>query len=143
MGWWASEHGIIGDEPADILDATLDQIEAAYERSCQRPPTQGELADLIEFCTAGTLVPRCGDVEHPFRKECCHEDDTPRVEDCGRQGVFGVGFVPGKLANVDPSSGRHYDQSEPPEITSHKITDIRQLFRLLRRCSSKTRKRGA
>ncbi len=39
MGWWKCEHGIIGDEPADAMDACLRKIEAIYRRRAGRIPT--------------------------------------------------------------------------------------------------------
>lgn len=89
MGWWKSSCGTIGDSVADIMDAAIHKIEAEYQEYRGRLPTQGELADLIEFSTCGVLVPVCGDPKFPFSKKSCHEDDTPRAVERGQQGVFG------------------------------------------------------
>ena len=69
MGWWRSEHGIIGDWTADILCEALKKIESVYEHECHRKPKQGEIANLIEFCSRGLLRPTCGNFREVFNKE--------------------------------------------------------------------------
>lgn len=121
MGWWKTQHGTIGDGPADIMDAALKKIESEYLEQVGRLPTQGELANLIEFTTCGCLSPACGDPAHPFTKATLGDDDTPRAKPRGEQGAAGPcsinGLEPGKLANVDPTTMENLDapEVEPPE----------------------------
>jgi len=118
MGWWRSSHGIIGDWPADILDKALREIEAVYQTECKRKPTQGEIANLVEFCSCGTLRPECGDPKREFSTETLDDDATPRAVKRGDQGAFGDAAQsgPGMLANVDPATGNHYEQSEMAHV---------------------------
>ena len=81
MGWWQTEHGTIGDTPADTLDEALQQIETDYMTAHGRLPTQGEMADLIQFCSCQTLIPACGKADFPFNKETIANDNVPRVGD--------------------------------------------------------------
>src|SRR5579871_5521876 len=87
MGWWGTEHGMIGDDVADVMDGALEQIARVYLRSDRKLPTQGEIADLIEFCSGGTLRTKCGYPKHPFSKENCGEGATPRAAPLGNQGL--------------------------------------------------------
>lgn len=118
MGWWKSERGIIGDVPADIMDEALEGIVEAYQSRAGRPPTQGELADLIEFCTCGCLRAACGAPDFPWTQENCREEATPRAAKRGAQGALGEAsrHGPGDLANVDPSTGTHYQRSEIRQV---------------------------
>ncbi len=118
MGWWKTEHGVVGDWPADILDAAIKRIEQVYLQESGRLPTQGELANLIEFCTCGCLRPACGDPAHPFSKASAHRDTTPRAAPRGDQGATGRGSTPppGKIANVDPTTGDYYDRKDVPKV---------------------------
>lgn len=65
MGWWRlQDGGVIGDGPADILDAlerpvetpsaippkALREIRACYLQDFGREPTESELEALVEFC---------------------------------------------------------------------------------------------
>lgn len=64
MGWWQTNDGIIGDPPANLVDALPDcpatpadippetrtAIEACYRAQFGRLPTIGELRDLLAFC---------------------------------------------------------------------------------------------
>ncbi|GEM_PF-3639694 len=104
MGWWQSAHGMIGDVPADILDYATEKIVKAYEESSGRPPTQGEMADLIDFCTCGMLAPRCGDPASPWGEE------TPKAP--GSEEFKDPEPPPDHLYNVDPASGVHFHRSE-------------------------------
>lgn len=124
MGWWKSEHGVLGDWPADVMDAALKKIENVYLQECGRLPTQGELADLVEFCTCGVLRPQCGDPKFPFTKATVAEADTPRAAPKGNQGASGCASTPppGKMANVNPETGEYFDQSQGAEV-------LRQQFR--------------
>ena len=88
IGYWRSEHGVIGDGPADALDAALNKIVSEFYNEYERAPSQGELADLIEFCTGGQLSPQCGDPKHPYIRHTFAGDFTPRAKEHGRQGVF-------------------------------------------------------
>lgn len=110
MGWWKTSGGVIGDEPADLCDRFLQDIEALYEREMGRLPSQGEIADTIEFCTGGILKVACGDPKHPFSTETIHGDgDTPRAAGCGEKGALADAARPpsGGLVNVDPTTGEH------------------------------------
>ena len=49
MGYWESPHGVIGDEPADIMELALDDIRAVYHERCEREPTKGEIWDVLMF----------------------------------------------------------------------------------------------
>lgn len=66
MGWWRTgTGGVIGDAPADIIEAFDDRcwpepsliprdvrerIVACYREDFGREPTEQELRDLLEFC---------------------------------------------------------------------------------------------
>ena len=60
MGWWKSEHGNIGDEPADAMDALIRTVSDIYRKE-DLTLTQGQFADLVEFCTGGKLRCVCRD----------------------------------------------------------------------------------
>jgi len=109
MGWWKTSNGVIGDPSADLGDAFLEKIEKLYLEEMGRLPTQGEIADTIEFCSGGILKVECGDAKHPFSAETIHDDDTPTASACGEKGCLGDGAAPpdGHLANVDPNTGEH------------------------------------
>lgn len=109
MGWWNSEHGTIGDTAADALTEALCKIEDEYLEFAGRPPSQGELADLIEFCTCGCLKPICGSATWPFSKSTAVDAETPRAVEQGGQGCLVCKPPRGKLANIDPATGEHYD----------------------------------
>ena len=115
MGWWRCEHGIIGDGPADVLDDAFKRIEKLYISGCHRPPTQGELANLIEFCSCSILKPICGDPKYPFTNENNIAKDTTRASKRGRQGASSPESIAaaseGKMANVDPSTGINFPAS--------------------------------
>lgn len=113
MGWWKSQNGTIGDWPADIMAKALEEIEDAYLQATGRQPSQGELADLIEFCTAGCLKPECGDPKFPYSKPTRGDDDTPRAREKGYQGAMGPASIESLKAstgmvNIDPSTGDHF-----------------------------------
>ena len=48
MGWWMTDNGTIGDEAADLCDRFMQEVEEMYLHETGRPPSQGEIADLIE-----------------------------------------------------------------------------------------------
>ena len=65
MGWWRlGDGGVIGDGPANVLDAldrrmetvadipaeALQEIRACYVEDLGREPTESEIAALVEFC---------------------------------------------------------------------------------------------
>jgi hypothetical protein len=127
MGWWKSEHGVCGDGPADIMDAAFRKVEGEYLRKAGRLPTQGEMADLIEFCSCGTLVPKCGAAMHPFSKATVGDKDTPRAEARGRQGICGYGskdLPPGSMINVDPATGTHYEAGEGEQVLMEQMREM-------------------
>lgn len=109
MGWWRTGNGTIGDAPADLCDRFLEEVEALYLHEVGRQPTQGELADIIEFCSGGILKVTCGDAKHPFSTATVHDDSTPKAAECGAKGCFGDAAAPppGRLANIDPTTGEH------------------------------------
>ncbi len=125
MGWWRTRNGVIGDGPADILAKFLDDVEGEYMKEVGRLPTQGEIADLIEFGSAGVFSVKCGNTEHPWTHATSHDDDTPRHGKCGEHGSLGACAGPpkGHLANVDPSTGEHCPAPPPIEDTSDEQTD--------------------
>lgn len=104
MGWWKSENGVIGDSVADIMVKALRRVVDEYKRTGNRMPTQGEMADLIEFCSRGILVPQ---VDNPAYVYDPDDDNSPRAQPCGRQGVFGDASAVGGpgLRNVNPATG--------------------------------------
>ncbi len=110
MGWWKTDNGVIGDSPADLGDKFLEDIEALYRRETGRPPTQGEIADTIEFCTGGTLKTACGDAKHPFSTETIHDDDTPKAAEAGAKGALSdaAGTDGDGLVNIDPKTGERF-----------------------------------
>src|SRR5688500_13900978 len=69
MGWWSCKGGVIGDGPADLLGDALDEIVGEYQEEHGRPPTLGELAQLIEFCTRGKLKAIAAGPEEPLGKK--------------------------------------------------------------------------
>lgn len=109
MGWWSTGDGMIGDGPADLADKFLEDIEALYLREAGRLPTQGEIADTIEFSTGGILKVAAGASDHPFSMETVHDDSTPRAAARGEKGAFADAADPpsGGLMNVDPTTGEH------------------------------------
>lgn len=115
MGWWKTQHGTIGDAPADHLEEAFANIESQYLRDVGRLPTQGEMVDLIAFCTCGCLVSKCGDPNFAWTKATAHEDDTPRAEPRGSRGASGTCAAPpeGQLINIDPATGEHFN---PPSV---------------------------
>ncbi|MBK8268810.1 MAG: hypothetical protein IPK83_11110 [Planctomycetes bacterium] len=68
MGWWRTQSGgVIGDGPADIIEAFDDRcwpetgcipmevracIIACYREDFDRDPTEQEFRELLEFCGA-------------------------------------------------------------------------------------------
>lgn len=114
MGWWKSEHGIIGDVAADFTDEFLKKVQNAYTEFAKRPPTQGEIADLIEFVSCGIFRVNCGKTDYPFDQANKHETNVPRASEIGKQGVQGPSSNPGpgELANIDPITGDYYERGE-------------------------------
>lgn len=123
MGWWKSQNGVIGDRPADILHAALNAIEHIYVQESGRRPTQGELADLIQFCSAGVFEVQCGDTKYAFSKHMLHYHDTPRRCKPGAQGASGIANRPkaGELGNVDPKTGDHMEAGELKEVLADQV----------------------
>lgn len=119
MGWWKSLNGMLGDGPADIMDKALKDICRDYQQATGRNPTQGEIADLLEFCTGGALVGGCGDAEHEFDFDKIHDDAVPRARERGFQGAMGPSATcdvkPGQMVNVDPETGQHCTAPEATE----------------------------
>lgn len=109
MGWWRTDNGTIGDGPADLCDRFLEDIEMLYLREMGRPPSQGEIADLVELCSGGVLRVVCGDTGHPFSTTTTRDDDTPRAAECGAKGALSDAAKPppGRTANIDPTTGEH------------------------------------
>jgi len=122
MGWWESEHGILGDHPADLLGSAIQEIVKCYQDKAGRKPSQGEIADLIEFVSRGMLRPSCGDPKHVYDPDIV---DRPCASEPGLQGVFGYGAPknPGDLANVDPKTGTHYQQNEVRDVLEEQKKD--------------------
>lgn len=110
MGWWKTDNGVIGDSPADLCDRFLGDIEAMYRDEMGRPPTQGEIADTIEFCTGGILKAACGDAKHPFSADTVLAASTPRAAGIGAKGALGDAAQPpgGGLVNIDPATGERF-----------------------------------
>lgn len=105
-----TDNGTIGDGPADLCDRFMREVEEIYLHETGRPPSQGEIADLLEFCSSGVLKVVCGDTKHPFSTETLHDDATPKAAKCGAKGCFGDAAKPptGRMANVDPTTGEHF-----------------------------------
>jgi len=125
MGWWRSQNGVIGDRPADIMDGAMKAIEQSYLREAGRLPTQGEIADLVQFCSCGVFEVACGDPKYDFSKQNLHLDDTPRRCRRGAQGASGVANQPkpGEMGNVDPKSGDHYEAGELREVIAQQVKE--------------------
>jgi hypothetical protein len=68
MGWWRSERGVIGDAPADSMDAFLSDLERCYQKHSGRQPTQGEVADLDHCREPGEHVRGCRVVDSVLGK---------------------------------------------------------------------------
>jgi hypothetical protein len=105
MGWWRSQRGVIGDEPADLFEKFLHDVVEIYNRRAARPPTQGELADLIEFCTRGILSCNTGKDNYAF---ILGDDDAPRSKPRGSQGA--LARMPADcLDGVDPETRKYFN----------------------------------
>lgn len=128
MGWWRSEHGVIGDHPADIMDHALRQIVRVYQEKRGKEPSQGELSDLIEFCTGGSLVSACGRDDEPWSKELYGREDYPRAGRKGGQGILGphAACGPGEMVNVDPKTGDHFEQGEADSVIEKEIEEAKE-----------------
>lgn len=64
MGWWKTDGGVIGDPPADYLDAldrtwdspseipgeVRERLVALYIEGLGREPTEEDLAALLAYC---------------------------------------------------------------------------------------------
>lgn len=123
MGWWKSQNGVIGDQPADVMDHALKAIELTYQREAGRPPTQGEIADLIQFCSCGVFDVACGDPKHNFCKKDLAAGSTPRRRRIGEQGAAGPANLPkpGEMGNVDPRTGDHYEAGEAATVIAQEV----------------------
>jgi hypothetical protein len=128
MGWWRSENGSIGDWPADIMDKALKDIEDVYLHQCGRLPTQGEIANLIEFCSCGTLKPACGDPRYPFTKASLADDETPRASPRGNQGISGPASMDvvkaGQMVNVDPTTGECFSVKDAEKVLEQQFKEM-------------------
>lgn len=123
MGWWKSEHGAIGDWPSDIMAKAFNLLEDVYMRECGRLPTQGEIADLIEFCSMGVLKPQCGDPNYSFTD--LNDDKTPRAVERGLQGALREAPPKGKLANIDPATGEHYSLNDIDQVMRDQLKEAK------------------
>lgn len=125
MGWWRSQNGVIGDRPADIMDHALKAIEQAYLREAGRLPTQGEVADLIQFCSCGVFDVACGDPKFNFSKRDLANDNVPRRRERGGQGAMGPANKPkpGEMGNVDPKTGDHYEAGEAKAVLAQQVKE--------------------
>jgi len=56
MGWWNTQHGMIGDKPADILGKAFRDINEVYSREIGRPMKIGEAIELLRFVCHGKIV---------------------------------------------------------------------------------------
>ena len=73
MGFWKDKQDIvIGDEPANLMEAAIKEINAAYFKALGRPVTCEEVIQIARFCFGH----RCNGVTR-MRKED-HVDTTPR-----------------------------------------------------------------
>lgn len=123
-GWWKSEHGIIGDHPASILTIAFQAIENYYLTHAGRLPTQGEMSNIIEFVSKGTLVAACGHPNFSFAVNN-NDEDVPRVNDIGNQGALSKYASPeeGKIVNVNPKTGENYSLNDLNE--SNTVDDLK------------------
>jgi hypothetical protein len=130
MGWWKSSHGMIGDAPADVMDRAFRQLEAVYTEQAGRLPTQGEIADLIQFSSCGTFDVRCGADAEPFSKEKAGHDPYPRARERGEQGILGAAAAcgPGEMVNVDPKTGDHYEAGEAKIVLDEQRREARESY---------------
>ncbi len=118
MGWWKTRNGTIGDPVADVVDRMFREVEDVYLKEVGRLPTQGEIGDVVEFCSSGVFKVECGDSNYVWTTFTSHDDDTPRAAKRGDQGAFGESATPPKgcLANVDPTTGQHWKKLEDGDI---------------------------
>jgi len=73
MGFWKDKQNVvIGDEPANLMEAAIKEINAAYFKSLGRPVTCEEVIQIARFCFGH----RCNGVTR-MRKED-HVDTIPR-----------------------------------------------------------------
>ena len=132
MGWWRCENGIIGDVPADILDNAIEAIENVYMGELGRQPTQGELANLIEFCTCGIFLPNCANANNPFSKTTCADKSQPRLSPIGNQGVMGPASLremaenPELIANIDPKTEENYNKIDIKKVKDQQIAEAKK-----------------
>lgn len=129
MGWWRSENGLIGDWPADIMVKALKDIEVVYLHQCGRLPTQGEIANLIEFCSTGTLKSTCGDPKYPFTTASLADEETPRASPRGNQGISGPASTnalkTGQMINVDPTTGEYFSVTDADKVFEQQLKEMK------------------
>jgi len=125
MGWWKSQHGVIGDSPADIMGNAMQAIEQAYLREANRLPTQGEIADLLQFCSCGVFDVACGDPKFEFSRQTRADASTPRLRKPGAQGASGKANAPraGEMGNVDPVNGEHYKAKDGNKVVAQQVKE--------------------
>lgn len=134
MGWWNSEHGMIGDLAADFANEFYRHVQQSYQEMTGRLPTQGEVADLIEFASCGVFKVQTGKVDHPFDLDTVHDPQTPKATKPGQQGALGefANCRPGEMVNVDPKTGDHYEKGEVTAILQSQFEEQALLDRIRR-----------
>ena len=116
MSWWKSERGIIGDEVRSILDKAFEDVMDVYQKSVHRHPTQGELADLVEFTTGGILRATCGCPSERVTPASSCACDTARAAPADAQGPARRPAPFGVTAFVDPETEDYIEvKSDAPE----------------------------
>jgi len=57
MGYWESNDGLWGDQPADVMGDALREVVVSFLRDVRRLPTRQEIRDGLEFTLRGMALP--------------------------------------------------------------------------------------
>lgn len=57
MGYWESNDGLWGDQPADVIGDALQEVVVSFLRDVRRLPTKDEIRRGVEFTLRGMALP--------------------------------------------------------------------------------------
>lgn len=57
MGYWESNDGLWGDQPADVMGDALQEVVVSFLRDVRRLPTKDEIRRGVEFTLRGMALP--------------------------------------------------------------------------------------
>lgn len=57
MGYWESNDGLWGDQPADVIGDALQDVIIAFLQDVRRLPTKDEIRRGVEFALGGMALP--------------------------------------------------------------------------------------